>query len=106
MNKPAILIAAALAVFTVPAVAGEATTITVRTGDLDLNKASDLDRLDLRINRAIRSACGTGSRRVEDIRAEQACRATLRNAAEVEVRLAVSAAREQRLAVLSVSNQG
>lgn len=105
MNKIATLIAATLAVSTVPASAGELTKITVKAGDLDLTKASDQERLETRVRSAIRSACRAGSRSLHAIQGEQLCRATLRDAADVEVRLAVAAAREQRLAVLAVSDQ-
>lgn len=73
----AVLIAASLTV-AVPALANdfEAISVSVLTHDLDLNDASDIARLEIRMNRAAAAACDPGGvRGVAERRGYAACKA-------------------------------
>ena len=100
--KRTVLIAAALAFPHVPAMASDIPSIAVETTDLDLTSPKDQDRLDNRVERAIRKACTIGGKGVTVMVAESKCRAELREATNVEVRIAIAAAREDRFAALDV----
>ena len=100
--KKTVLIAAALAVLPAQALANDRPSITVQTHDLDLATASDQERLENRVDRAIRRACRIGGKGVAVMAAEQECRAELREAARSQVRLAIAAARNDRFAALEV----
>ena len=100
--KKTVLIAAALAALPAQAIARDIPSIAVKTTDLDLASAKDQDRLESRVERAIRKACTVGGKDLTVMAAEKQCRAELREAANVEVRLAIAAAREDRFAALDV----
>lgn len=101
--KKTVLIAAALAILPAQAIASDIPSITVETTDLDLASAKGQDRLEGRIERAIRRACTVGGKGLTVMAAEKQCRAELREAANVEIRLAIAAAREDRFAALDVN---
>ena len=100
--KKTVLLAAALAILPTQAIARDIPSIAIETTDLDLASAKDQDRLESRVERAIRKACTIGGKGVTVMAAEKQCRAELREAADVEVRLAIAAAREDRLAARDV----
>lgn len=100
--KKAVLIAAALAILPAQAIANDVPSIAVATTDPDLASAKGQDRLESRVERAIRKACSIGGKGVTVMAAEKRCRAELREAANVEIRLAIAAAREDRFAALDV----
>ena len=100
--KKTVLLAAALAILPPQAIARDIPSIAIEATDLDLASTKDQDRLESRVERAIRKACTFGGKGVTVMAAEKQCRAELREAADVEVRLAIAAAREDRLAALDV----
>ena len=102
--KKTVLIAAALAFLPAQAVANDIPSIAVETIDLDLASAKGQDRLESRVERAIRKACPVGGKGLTVMAAEKQCRAELREAANVEIRLAIAAAREDRFAALDVDS--
>ena len=103
MNKIA-LIAAALAILPAQAIASDIPSIAVATSDLDLASAKGQDRLESRVERAIRKACTVGGKGLTVMAAEKQCRDELREAANVEIRLAIAAARGDRFAALDVDS--
>lgn len=102
--KKTVLIAAALAVLPAQAIASDIPSIAVETTDLDLASAKDQDRLESRVERAIRKACTVGGKGLTVMAAEKQCRDELREAANVEIRLAIAAARGDRFAALDVDS--
>ena len=100
--KKTVLIAAAVAILPGQAIASDIPSIIVETTDLDLASAKGQDRLESRVERAIRKACTIGGKGLTVMAAENQCRAELREAANVEVRLAIAAAREDRFVALDV----
>ena len=95
-------IAAALAILPAQAIASHIPSIAVETTDLDLASAKGQDRLESRVESAIRKACTIGGKGLRVLTAENQCRAELREAANVEVPLAIAAAREDRFAALDL----
>ena len=100
--KKTVLIAAALAILPAQAIASDIPSINVDITGLDLASTKDQDRLNSKVERAIRKACTVGGKGLTVQNAEQACRAELRTAADAEVRLAIAAARQSRLAALEI----
>lgn len=106
MRKTLIAIAAATAALSVPATAQDASenvTITVETGDLDLTNQADQNRLDNRVETAIRRACRSGGRDLASRQVEAACRASLADTISPSVELAIAQATETRFASIELS---
>ncbi|RJY08509.1 UrcA family protein [Aurantiacibacter aquimixticola] len=105
MRKTFIAIAAASAIFAAPAAAQDAAedvTIAVQTDDLDLTDTADQDRLDARVETAIRQACRSGGRDLTSRRVEAACRNALADSIAPRVELAIIDANAPRLAALDL----
>ncbi|WP_435200802.1 UrcA family protein [Qipengyuania sp. 902] len=102
--KKTVLIAATLAILPAQVIASDIPSIAVETTDLDLASAKDQNRLESRVERAIRKACADGGKGLTVMAAEKQCRAELREAANVEIRLAIAAARGDRFAALDVDS--
>ena len=102
MTKTFAFAAAVLATLSTPAFAGDMPSARIKISDLDLTSNADQARLEHRVERAIRKACTRGGKGVAVMVAEQECRADLRDAADVEVRVAISAARKNRFAALTL----
>ena len=71
-------------------------TTQVEIGDLDLTTARDRDRLNARLDRAIRTMCDTGARDVAAKAFERDCRATALADAAPKKRVAIAAAHSHR----------
>ena len=99
------LAAIALAAVASPAVAQSAPTATVETGDLDLNAAENRERLDIRMNSAIRKMCHSGSRDTVARRMENQCRETALANAERQADFAIAAAkRDKAIRIAATAN--
>lgn len=97
MSYPAFPIAAvALAVMAAPAAATDVTTsVMVRYGDLDLSTRTGQERLERRLDRAARSACGMTRIRIgPDVPSSEARRCYEQSKARAHQRLAEVIARE------------
>lgn len=106
MRKTLIALATAATLLAVPAAAQDATgnvTITVETNDLDLSSSADQQRLDSRVQTAIRRACRSGGRDLASRQVEAACRASLSDAASPSVELVIAQANETRFASIELS---
>ncbi|MEP3421214.1 MAG: UrcA family protein [Erythrobacter sp.] len=100
--KTVLIIAAATAAITTPAVAS-ATAInatefneTIEHDDLDLSTQRGIARLDDRIRTEIRRACANGARDSQSIRLERACRESAYSSAQGAVRFAINQAQAER----------
>lgn len=96
------LLAVAATTFTVPAAAapGEAVSeaeVSVSVNGLDLTILADRDRLDRRIDRAVRKVCATGLRGLDARQHELDCREAALAAIEEEKRIAIANAHRERL---------
>ncbi len=109
MRKTLIAIAAITTAIAAPAAAQDASenvTITVQTNDLDLTSQADQQRLDNRVETAIRRACRSGGRDLASRQVETACRASLTDAANPRVELAIADANTTRFASIELSFEG
>lgn len=100
-----ILTVAALAA-SVPAAAQsqqEEVTVEVRLNGLDLSHAADQQRLDERVNYAIRRACRVDARDAESRRVQRACEQNLTEALAPRVELAINEARREYLAAIEAN---
>ncbi|MGB3167375.1 MAG: UrcA family protein [Alteraurantiacibacter sp.] len=103
MRKTFIALAAAATVFAAPAMAADpadSVTISIQTNDLDLGTVEGQDRLENRIDTAIRRACQSGGRDLASRRAEAACRDALGERFAPVVEVAIVDAQATRLAAI------
>lgn len=82
--------------------AAPASEVRVVIDDLDLASGADRERLDRRIDRAVRKVCATGMRGVVARQHELACRDTALAAAEEPKRTAIANAHRERLRLAGV----
>lgn len=100
--KKTLIAAAALLAIPTGAFARDLPSITVDISDIDLSTAAGQDRLDARVERAIRGACYNGSRGLSATIMEQECRADLREAARPVIEAARTQADAPRYAAVTV----
>ena len=101
MHKTLLALAGFASVLAIPAQATEASepvTVTVSMADLDLSLAADRDRLERRMDNAVRRACDTRGLGADARRLEAACRADMLQALAPQVELAVAAANARQFA--------
>lgn len=104
--KKTLVIAAAL--FAIPSVgmAQDAPSATVNITDLDLSTKAGQDKLDKRMDQAIRRMCRVDGYDAELRRQETACRLAATADAAPKVAYVIDAARSQRFAAIELDVQG
>ena len=104
MMTRTLILALSLTVATVPAAAhAEDKAATVRIDDLNLSRATDRDRLDVRLKSAARSVCTTGLRGTAANGRQTACIAAALAKAEPQAAHAIAEAQhDTQLALLMI----
>ena len=81
----------------------EEITVKVRLNGLDLNHLADQQRLEERVNYAIRRACRVDARDVASRRVQRSCEANLSDQLVPRVELAIADARREYLAAIEAN---
>jgi UrcA family protein len=97
------ILALSLTIGSLPAVAAESAAATVRVDDLDLTRATDRERLDVRLKNAARRVCHSGLRGLTEATRTSLCvSAALAHAEPQAARAIAQAQGGTRLALLMV----
>ncbi|MBY6128663.1 UrcA family protein [Qipengyuania aquimaris] len=106
MKKTFVLATAAFAAIATPAMAKDAPDTSVAIGDLDLTKQADQDKLDNRIDNAVRRMCRVEGFDLQARKLERSCRLAAEANAAPQIEVAIAGAREERFAAIELDVQG
>lgn len=106
MMTRSLILAFSLTVAATPAIASETEnkTVAVHVDDLNLTRAADRERLDIRVRSAARSVCRSGTRGLAEMTRQAECVAAAIARAEPLAERAIARAQDgTRLALLMVN---